>query len=87
MNINQGLLDAIGVVPRRLSELVKTSQELGALGAKVTGAGGSDEVGGIGSVLVLPGKSADNTKIKAAMEIAGAFVMDVKTGEAGLKIG
>jgi len=84
MNVNHGLLDAIGVVPRRLSELVKVSQELGAVGAKVTGAGGSDEMGGVGSVLVLPGESGAG--IKAAMEIAGALVMDVKTGGDGLKI-
>jgi len=84
MNINHGLLDAIGVVPRRLSELVKLSQELGALGAKVTGAGGLDEMGGVGSVVVLPGESGE--RLKGAMEIAGALVMDVKTGGGGLKI-
>jgi len=84
MNINHGLLDAIGVVPRRLSELVKLSQELGALGAKVTGAGGLDEMGGVGSVVVLPGESGE--RLKGAMEIAGALVMDVKTGREGLKI-
>lgn len=84
MNINHGLLDAIGVVPERLSELVKMSQELGAWGAKVTGAGGLDEMGGVGSVVVLPGESV--ARIKTAMEIAGALVMDVKTGEEGLKI-
>ena len=84
MNINHGLLDAIGVVPRRLSELVKDSQSLGALGAKVTGAGGSDDMGGVGSVLVLPGESRE--RIKAAMEISGALTMDVKTGGEGLKI-
>ena len=84
MNINHGLLDAVGVVPRRLSELVKVSQELGALGAKVTGAGGLDEMGGIGSVLVLPGESGDG--IKAVMEVADAVVMNVKTGGKGLRI-
>ncbi len=84
MNINHGLLDAIGVVPRRLSELVKMSQASGALGAKVTGAGGLDEMGGVGSVLVLPGECGN--WIKAAMEIAGALVMDVKTGGEGLKV-
>ena len=88
MNINHGLLDAIGVVPRRLSELVKTSQDLGALGAKVTGAGGSEEMGGIGSVLVLPSPSdsSNAAQIKAAMKIAGALELDVKTGVEGLKI-
>jgi len=84
MNINHGLLDAIGVVPRRLSELVKLSQELGALGAKVTGAGGLDEMGGVGSVVVLPGESGE--RLKGAMEIAGALVMDVKTGGEGLRM-
>ncbi len=84
MNINHGLLDAIGVVPRRLSELVKMSQESGALGAKVTGAGGLDEMGAVGSVLVLPGESVD--RIKAAMEVAGALVMDVNAGGEELKI-
>ena len=84
MSINHGLLDTIGVVPRRLSEFVKVSQELGALGAKVTGAGGLDEMGGIGSVLVLPGESGDG--IKAVMKVAGAVVMDVKTGGKGLSI-
>jgi mevalonate kinase len=84
MNINHGLLDAIGVVPRRLSELVKVAQQLGALGAKVTGAGGSDDMGGVGSVLVLPGAAAE--RIKAAMELAGALAMPVKMGGEGLKI-
>lgn len=84
MNMNHGLLDAIGVVPRRMSELVKVSQSLGALGAKLTGAGGLDEMGSVGSVLVLPGESGD--RIKAAIEMAGALVMDVKTGEEGLKM-
>ena len=60
------------------------SQELGALGAKVTGAGGSDDMGGVCSVLVLPGDAGDG--IKAAMKIAGALAMDVKTGGEGLEI-
>jgi mevalonate kinase len=84
MYINHGLLDAIGVVPRRLSELVKVSQALGALGAKVTGAGGLNEMGGVGSVLVLPKESG--ARIKTALDITGALVMEVKTGERGLRI-
>ena len=84
LNINHGLLDAIGVVPRRLSSLVKVAQSLGALGAKVTGAGSSDELGGIGSVLVLPGRN--EAKIRAAMELEGALAMPVRTSGEGLKI-
>ena len=71
-------------MPGRLSELVKVSQALGALGAKVTGAGGLNEMGGVGSVIVLPKESG--ARIKTALDIAGALVMDVKTGEGGLKL-
>ncbi len=84
MNINHGLLDAIGVVPRRLSSLVKIAQSVGALGAKVTGAGGSDELGGVGSVLVLPGENEE--QIRAALELEGALVMQVRTGSDGLNV-
>ena len=86
MNINHGLLDAIGVVPRRLSELVKLSQELGAPGAKVTGAGGLDELGGAGSVMALPppGDSNGAIKIKTAMALTGALAMVLKTNAKGL---
>ncbi len=40
MNINHGLLDALGVSTRRLNELVYLARSSGALGAKLTGAGG-----------------------------------------------
>ena len=86
MDINHGLLDAIGVVPRRLSELVKLSQELGAPGAKVTGAGGLEELGGAGSAMVLPppGDSKELMKIKTAMALTGALTMVLKTNAKGL---
>ncbi|MCD6369370.1 MAG: mevalonate kinase [Thermoproteales archaeon] len=40
MNINHGLLSAIGVSNMKLEELVYTARRAGALGAKITGAGG-----------------------------------------------
>ncbi|RLF06555.1 MAG: mevalonate kinase [Thermoprotei archaeon] len=40
MNINHGLLSAINVSNKKLEELVYTARENGALGAKITGAGG-----------------------------------------------
>lgn len=46
MNINQGLLDALGVNTRKLSDLIYTAREAGAKGSKITGAGGG------GSILV-----------------------------------
>ncbi|WP_414469296.1 mevalonate kinase [Methanobacterium sp. ACI-7] len=40
MNINQGLLDALGVNTKELSDMVFISRRAGALGSKLTGAGG-----------------------------------------------
>lgn len=40
MNVNHGLLEAIGVSSPKLNRLVYAAREAGALGAKLTGAGG-----------------------------------------------
>ncbi|MDR2830354.1 MAG: mevalonate kinase [Methanobrevibacter sp.] len=40
MNINQGLLDSIGVNTSELSRMIYLSRKYGALGSKITGAGG-----------------------------------------------
>ena len=40
MNVNHGMLSAIGVSNHRLEQLVYAAREAGALGAKITGAGG-----------------------------------------------
>lgn len=51
MNINQGYLDLLGVNTYELSRMVYTARECGAIGSKVTGAGGG------GSMIALcPGK-------------------------------
>ena len=42
MNINQGLLDAVGVNTPELFGLVNAAREAGAYGAKLSGAGGGD---------------------------------------------
>lgn len=52
MNINHGLLDSIGVNTNELSKMVYLARNNGAIGSKITGAGGG------GSVLSLcPGKT------------------------------
>ncbi|MDI3502877.1 MAG: mevalonate kinase [Archaeoglobi archaeon] len=55
MNINQGLLDSIGVSNKQISSMVYAAREKGAYGAKITGAGGG------GSIIVLspPEKSEE----------------------------
>ncbi len=85
MNINHGLLDAIGVVPRELSELVKLAQDAGALGAKVTGAGGLPELGGTGTVIALPAEG-QSAKLETVMGLTGASVRNLRTKARGLVV-
>jgi mevalonate kinase len=44
MNINQGLLDALGVNTAELSNMVYTARNTGAIGSKITGAGGGGSI-------------------------------------------
>lgn len=63
MNINQGLLNAIGVSTPELEGMVAIARAAGASGAKLTGAGGGGSV-----VALCPGAVDDVT---AALEAAG----------------
>ncbi|MEN6554006.1 MAG: hypothetical protein ABFC34_14090 [Methanobacterium sp.] len=56
MNINHGLLDALGVNTKELSSMVYTARNAGACGSKITGAGGGGSIiaycpGGTGNVI------------------------------------
>jgi mevalonate kinase len=44
MNINQGLLDALGVNTPELSQMVYQARAAGARGSKITGAGGGGAI-------------------------------------------
>lgn len=44
MNINHGLLDALGVNTTALSQMVYLAREAGAIGSKITGAGGGGSI-------------------------------------------
>ena len=44
MNINHGHLDALGVNTKKLSKMVYDARETGALGSKITGAGGGGSI-------------------------------------------
>ncbi|ALV62603.1 Mevalonate kinase [Thermococcus sp. 2319x1] len=78
MNINHGLLDALGVSTKSLSDLVYASREAGALGAKITGAGG----GGCMYALA-PGRQSE---VATAIKIAGGMPMITKISREGLRI-
>lgn len=78
MNINQGLLDALGVSNKRLSDLIYAARVAGALGSKITGAGGG------GCVIAL----APNTQeaVEVAMKLSGGLTMKTSLGSQGAVI-
>jgi mevalonate kinase len=54
MNINHGLLDAMGVNTAELSRMVYAARKAGAKGSKITGAGGGGSI-----IAYCPGKTED----------------------------
>jgi mevalonate kinase len=78
MNINNGLLEAIGVSTKELSELVFASRISGAIGAKITGAGG----GGCMYALA-PNKIKE---VETAIRIAGGIPIKTRTTDEGVRI-
>ena len=79
MNINQGLLDSLGVSTSELSRLNLAARNAGAYGAKLSGAGGGD------CMIALVGKTEKNRVIEA-MEKNGKSVLLVETNAEGVRI-
>lgn len=78
MNINQALLAALGVSSKKLEKLISAARSAGALGAKLSGAGGG------GSMIALaPEKSK---AVIGAIRRAGGIPIQVKVGEKGLVV-
>lgn len=76
MNVNHGLLDALGVGTARLAELVYAARDAGAFGAKITGAGGG------GCMFAL---TDDPQKVAAAIEDAGGTAIVTRITEDGVR--
>lgn len=80
MNINQGLLESIGVCTRELSELVYAARGAGAaLGAKLTGAGGG------GCMIALPSPGNQAALVTALKQARGRAFL-VRTGCEGVRM-
>ncbi len=77
MNINHGLLSAIGVSNLRLEKLVYRAREAGALGSKITGAGGG------GFIVALCEKGAE-VKIREALKEISRRVYVTEVEERGV---
>lgn len=65
MNINHGLLEALGVSNFKLNKLVYASREAGALGAKLTGGGGG------GCMIALAPKDRLKSVVEAIVRAGG----------------
>jgi len=80
MNINQGLLEALGVGTRELCELVYAARNAGgAFGAKLTGAGGG------GCMIALP-KPGLRDALMVALRQARGLPFAVKLGCEGVRL-
>ncbi len=79
MDVNHGLLNALGVSLPVLEELVYTARRAGALGAKITGAG----LGGSIIALALPGEAG---KVERALQGKARSVFTVRVGGEGLRL-
>ncbi len=75
MNVNHGLLDALGVGTQELSSLVYAARNAGAYGAKITGAGG-------GGCMVALTDSPDD--VASAIEAAGGHAIITKFTSRGV---
>jgi mevalonate kinase len=78
MTENQQLLKQIGVSHSKAEALITLSLEAGALGAKITGAGGG------GAVIALARSRKDSTKIAASTRKQGYETTEVQIDCAGL---
>lgn len=79
MNKNQKLLTTLNVSSVELDKLIKASNDNGAYGAKLSGAGGGD-------CMVAFTELDKKRKIIEAIKQAGGTWMDVKTGANGVRI-
>ena len=73
MNVCHGLLNAIGVSHPELEKMVSIARQSGALGAKLTGAGGGGSI-----VALCPGKVRE---VSSALRGAGYAVIPMQVGK------
>jgi len=79
MNINQGLLDAIGVSSPELADLIFAARSAGAYSAKITGAGG-------GGCMVALTQLPDVEKVASAITRAGGEAIITRITEHGVRV-
>jgi mevalonate kinase len=80
MNENQIILQQIGVSHYKAEDLIDICSKAGALGAKITGAGGG------GAVIALAATKQDSTKIASRVKAAGYQSFEVEIDYKGLAV-
>ncbi|KXA90523.1 hypothetical protein AKJ37_03770 [candidate division MSBL1 archaeon SCGC-AAA259I09] len=76
MNVNQNLLEGLGVSSPELHDLIEAARDSGAIGAKITGAGG-------GGCMIALG-SGNMNEISNAIEESGGIPIKTEIGVEGL---
>lgn len=79
MNLNQGYLEALGVGSDKLSNLIYAARNAGALGAKLSGAGGGD-------CMIALVEEKNRRAVEKAIEKAGGKVLKVEVNAEGVRI-
>lgn len=79
MDLNQGLLDALGVSTRELSNLIFAARSAGAYGAKLTGAGG-------GGCMIALTAAETSSKVARAIQVAGGIPITANISMDGVRI-
>ena len=79
MNINQGLLDSIGVSTKELNNLTIEARSSGAWGAKLSGAGGGD-------CMIALVSDEKRMSVEKAITSAGGQVLDVEANAPGVRL-
>lgn len=81
MNENQLLLERLGVSHEKTDELIDVARRSGAIGTKITGAGGG------GAIIALAESKADSERIAAGIKEAGFGAFEIEIDSKGLVIG
>ena len=80
MNDNQALLRQIGVSHEKANDLISICKDAGALGAKMTGAGGG------GAVIALAASKEDSARLASRIRAGGYESFEVEIDQKGLRV-
>lgn len=79
MNINQGLLESLGVNTIELNNLIYAARSAGAYGAKLSGAGGGD-------CMIALSSGVNRERIERLIKKRGGWSINAETGAEGVRV-